>query len=428
MKIWSVALLAAAALGGCSSEEEGGLTPAPLPECPDHDYRACDTRSASCQARLLSLAACVYGAETPQDLPVQVISEAEFREVLEEQFAAEQAGRSDEELAATELLESALVDLRLVEPGALTTQAQVDTYVENLAGVYLDAETGVVLIDHGRAEDDPEADAVLVHEFIHALQDVDYDLDSWFERYRGTTDSLLAARSVTEGQATYYQFRVGLAMLGHHSDQVDFDQTLRNLRRDLDESARSAASPYLLSAATFPYAYGGTLAARDWEIRGQSFISPLMEDPPRSTHEVIEWVSDGFTPVPPVELSEPPAIGEYALLDQDVLGAWLLEIMATKFGAGTQTARDAARGWSADRLLLYRDASDQRAWLWQLELGDTHAPAAAALADIADLLAAALPETVTIEHGWTRLFVASGDGEEAPPELLEAGRAFLEAD
>jgi hypothetical protein len=251
------------ALAGCS-DDEPDFVPASLPECPNHDYHTCDIRAVSCQERLLELTACVYGTEVVPSVPVQLISEREFRDILEAELADEEAMQTEDDIAATEVLESALTELRLTEAGGLSGEVIIDDYVKNLAGIYLDPGNGIVLIDHGTPQNDPDANALLVHELVHALQDADYDLDAWAEPYATSTDSILALRSVTEGQATYYGFRVGLAMLGYATTDTDYEQTLLNLTSDLDAVARDDPSPYTRGGSTFPYGYGALHAYKGW--------------------------------------------------------------------------------------------------------------------------------------------------------------------
>jgi hypothetical protein len=417
LRLASFALVGA--LAGCS-DDEPDFVPASLPECPSHDYHTCDTRKVSCQKRLLELTACVYGTEVIPSIPVQLISEREFRDILEAELADEEAMQTEDDIAATELLESALTDLRLSEAGGLSGEVIIDDYVENLAGVYLDPENGVVLIDHGSPQNDPEANALLVHELVHALQDADYDLDTWAEPYATSTDSILALRSVTEGQATYYGFRVGLAMLGYATEGVDYEQTLLNLTSDLDAATRDDASPYTRSGSTFPYGYGGLAAYKAWVEGGQGYESALIESPPASTQEVLHAVFPDDTPeVERVELSAPAETGDYALLDEDVLGGWLLGVMLTKHGLDISTAESLSGTWSGDHLWLYRDSADGRGWLWELQLTSE-----TAAAEVMGALTGELPDAAHLEHSGARLFIASGsDGP--PQELLDAGSAFL---
>ena len=420
MKLAQLALLALLAGAAGCSDDDSDLVTAPLPECPDHDYTPCDTRSAACQQRLLSLAGCVYGATEVPDVPVHVVSEAEFRDALEAGQAEVAQEQTEEDVAATELLESALVDLRLVEVGALSDEASIDSIVESFVGVYQDPELGVILVDRRTPQNTAEADSTLVHEFVHALQDAQYGLDDWSEPYRTSTDQVLAIRSVIEGEATYYGLRVGYAMLGHPAHLTDWEGVFENLRTDLDARALGDLSPYVAGAATFPYGYGGTLAYRAWLERGQGFEAELIEAPPLSTGNVLRQLfPDDIEAAEEFELPEPTATGDYTLLDHEVLGAWLLRMLLVKFDLDDSDAQPLAGTWTADHLWLYRDAEDRRAWLWQLQLTTD-----SAASFIADLLELESPPGIVIDQAHNRLFVSNGtDGP--PQELLDAGNAFI---
>jgi hypothetical protein len=403
----------------CSDDNE--IIAAPLPECPRHDYGTCDTRDAGCQERLLSLAACMYGAEEAPDVPVHVVSEAEFREALELGLAEEEAERTDDDIAATELLESALVDLRLVEEGALSGEASIDHILESFVGVYENAETGIILIDRGRPQNTAEADSTLIHEYIHALQDAEHDLDAWSEPYWGATDRLLAIRAVIEGEATYYGLRAGYAMLGYPESSTNWEGVFGRMRDDLDRHALEHPSPYVVASATFPYSYGGLLAYRHWLADGQGFAVPLVESPPLSTAGVLrELFPDDFVSSEDYDIAEPTVTGDYALLDHEVIGSWLLRMLLVKFGLDSGDAKHLSSTWTGDRLWLYRDPEDRRAWLWQLQLTTVDDAIA-----VTRQLEGELPEGVVIEQGHHRVFVASGsDG--APQELVDAGLAFTD--
>lgn len=423
MKLAWLLLGGALLLSGCSEDDHpAALAPVPLPECPDESYSLCDVRVASCQEQLRSLAACVYGSDDPPDVPVHVVSEAQFRALLEDSAAQDAAERTPQDAQARDAMESALVALRLVEPGALSDSASIDNIIRLFVGVYLDAEQGIVLIDRGRPQSSADADMLLLHEYIHALQDADYDLETWLEPHLETTDALLAARSVTEGEATFYQLRAGAALLGHDVTRVDFEATFDNLRGDLVDSARRDASPYVASSATFPYGYGATLANRLWQDGGQGFESELFANVPPTTREVMRravYPNDpAYSEREPLEHTPPTDTGEYELLDQDVLGTWLAKLVLQ----GSQESFDEVwLGVFSDQLWVYADAAGNTAWLWEVETNDPDAMPLL-VADLRQRLAS----TVQIETDYGRVYFAGGsDG--APQFLLDAGQAFLDA-
>jgi len=406
------------ALGGCS----GGDHPAPLdewralPECPDHDYSTCDNRNAQCQARLLSLAGCLFGVDAPPDVPIRVISEEALLQELETDAAAQQ---DPTDLPGVPHVQNTLVDLGLVERESLTGAGPIAEIVDSIDGVYLDAERGILLVDRGRPQNNVDSNALLLHELIHAIQDAEYDLDSWRDQQLATADTSLALRSVTEGQATFYQFRALVAMSGYDIARVDFEQTFDKLRDDLTTDAHADPSPYLASITTFPYGFGVGLAYQAWRSDGRLFHVSQFAEPPLSTYEVMRQnVAPDMPSIVPSEPPEPTAIADYTLVDQSVLGAFLLELFLVKHGIDGYSAREVALTWRGDKLWIYGGPSEETAWLWELELESDR--------DAVNFESVqALPRGVTLERQSTRAFIAGGSDQ--APFVLDAGRAFLNA-
>lgn len=381
-----------------------------LPECPHLEHATCDTRTAACQARLLALAGCVYGVTTTPDVPVRVVSEQRLIDELN--AAAGEAAREDDS-ADLPHIERTFVDLGLLRAGELTegggSTAQI---VANIDGIYQDAERGIALVDRGVARDDAEADALLLHEFVHAIQDAEQGLSAWRERYSTSIDSSLALRAVTEGQATYAQFRVLLAMTGRDLNRVDWDRTLTNFRDQLLSDAFDDPSPYFASITTFPYAYGAVAAYQSWSDHQAQFDAP-----PLTTLEVLSHDAGIALDAPAaLDLAPPPPTDSYRLVDGDALGAFQLALSAHQLGAEKEAALDLALAWRGDALWIYAGPDQQTVWMWMLELAD--AQQANALAQLAQT-----SQRMEATAVGARVMLTGGNDR---PQLVEdAGAAFL---
>lgn len=417
---WLLALGALSSLG-CSEDDPGALPPVALPECPRQSYELCDIRVAACQTQLMALSACVYGSDDPPEVPVRVVSEGTFRAQLELELGQEQQMRTEADERARQVAEGALHDLGLVEEGALSDQATIDSIVTMFVGVYIDPETGILLIDRGEPLGSVDANTLLLHEYIHALQDVDYALSDWVAPHATRTDELLAARSIYEGQATYYQFRVGAALLGYHIDYVDFDATFDKLRQDLTQNAIDDPSPYVASSATFPYGFGASLASHAWEERGQGFEKELFEAPPLTTREVMRralFPADPSYASNPIEIDPPEDTGAYELIDEDVLGAWMFKLLLAKHGFPFE---EDWLGVFADHLWMYQDPDGNSGWLWEVQTTDPDE-----MDVIVPELKRKLPSTLSVRTKNGRVYFASGSSG-TPQILVDAGEAFLDA-
>jgi hypothetical protein len=351
----------------------------------------------------------VYGVTTAPEVPVRVVSEQQ----LVDELNASVEPPSADDIADLGHIQRTLVDLRLVQAGELTegggSAAQI---VANIDGVYQDAERGIALVDRGRARDDAEADALLLHEFVHAVQDAEHGLDAWHERYPTSTDSTLALRSVIEGQATYAQFRAVFAMSGFDIRDTDWDRVLSRFRDQLVSDAFNSPSPYLASVTTFPYGYGVRSAYEAWSDHAAQFAAP-----PLTTLEVLSRDAGvAFDPPVPLDLEAPTAGDDFRFVDGDTLGAFQLALSAHRLGVDIDSALDLALTWRGDALWVYAGPDAQTAWMWMLELGDgAHARALAAVAKASNGLEATAVGTRVVLLG----------GDDQPEFVSAAAAAFL---
>src|SRR5690606_15524295 len=119
----ALALAAVPALAACSggdADADAPLGPVryhPVPGCEALDHTPCDIREATCQQRMLEIAACVRGSEAGRLPPVALMSKTAYAAYLEEQLAAEEP-RPD-----PDHLERGLALLQLAAPGALSPSA-----------------------------------------------------------------------------------------------------------------------------------------------------------------------------------------------------------------------------------------------------------------------------------------------------------------
>lgn len=403
--------LIGAGLVACSGSS-GVVVPNALDECPDGDYSTCDVREAACQQQLLELTACVYGVSPPADVPVRVLTEQELLDELE-------GDTNDGDAAGLPQLERALVELQLLKEGALTDGGVNADRVTRISGLYRDAERGVVLVDRGDALDTATANASLVHELVHVLQDAKFGLADWRAQYPQNPDIELALRSVTEGQATLVQHRVWAAMTGDDANSIDWESTFLRLRNRLFARARADESPYFAAAETFPSGFGSPLANLAWATDGAPYRAAQFDRPPLTTLEILAQNAQQDPPrFDPPPFQTPEVSDDYSATQDVVLGAFLLSLSAHRLGDDSPDPLPLLLAWRGDQLSTYAGPNDESSWLWQVQVAD------AATAETLQRLADA--GGLRAEAEQDRLFVVGGD--EPPAFLLDAGRAFLDAD
>lgn len=388
-----------------------------MPECPNVDTTICDVRDGACQERMLDLAVCVYGATDRPNVPVRVVTEERLAQELEDAAASSSDEDDEDDAQDVPHIENALVGLRLLVPGDLTRGSTYDSLVNRVDGVYQDAKAGIALVDRGKPRNDADSDAVLVHEFVHAIQDAMYDLDTWRRQFPADIDSVLALRSVPEGQATYAQFRVVYAMSGYDVAKLDLDRAVQSFRDTLLDQAAADASPYLAASTSFPYATGVVAAKRHWSATGLHFAAEQFKSPPRSTlAALVDAYGLDEPPAADAKLVTPEEDASFRFVDETTLGAFMLNLSLNKQRVDPGVAAQISLDWRADKIWIYAGAGNETTWIWQIELTSPE------LAQYLETLSTA-PGVVSKVQG-SRAYLAGGKTE--PPEFLRAaGDAFL---
>ena len=147
----------------------------PIPGCESYAYAACDILQPSCQNDVLELVKCIRQTPGGTMVPVQTITSSQYRDALSTQSAA------DTNSADMNALEKPLVLVGLTSPSDLTSANQVDVQVNTVPAFYSPAAKCIVIVapDATVTTQPPSRETTtltLAHEFVHALQDQQYDL------------------------------------------------------------------------------------------------------------------------------------------------------------------------------------------------------------------------------------------------------------
>jgi len=416
-------LLSLLALGGCDGDEPpAGHLPAltPLPECPDADYSTCDIRDRPCQERIGRLAACLRGDEPIANLSIDVLSESAFATML----------RADapEPPTATEIRYlSALSLFDLWPAGVSTTEDGVQDTAKNIAGLYLEHDKRIIIVDHDRPSTAVHSNMTLLHEYIHALQDVDYDLSNWPQGVEVKSfDGHLARKSLIEGEARFYEYRASVPLLGLDIAEVDFDSAMQEHFDHVLEKAFESDAPMNASFLTFPYAYGARQVHAAWRAGGPRGTDPLWASAPASSQQVMSGVLGIDQPQSSsVEIPTPDMTGTNLTVEfGDVLGAWGLNLLLER--KHVNDAVELALGWRGDRFWVARDArsTDASCVLWEIEL---ESEASAKALNDAFASFGTLTGAVGVDHetAGKRVYLNSAYKAVPSSELAAAGKRWL---
>jgi hypothetical protein len=277
-----------------------------------------------------------------RDLPAVDIGPPEFisRDELERRLADELAEEyPPQEAAADNVLYQAL---GLLAPGQDIRALQLQLLSSQVVGYYDDTtETMVVVAD---AELTPETQVVYVHEYVHALQDAAFGLDSL--PLDEDDDAAMAAVSLVEGDAT-------TAMVLWAYQHLSPDDILEISQTPLPDTTGVPA--WMVTRLGFPYLDGTDFTAQLFARGGFAAVDEAWADPPGTTEQVLHfdaYVEDEApTDVQPIE-QDLPVIG-INLVRETTFGEAMLGIWLGALGVDQVDADAAAAGWSGDRTAAF---------------------------------------------------------------------------
>ncbi len=280
------------------------------------------------------------------------ISRPELRRVLREHAARE---------IPPEALEHEAIVLKLI--GAIPTgypfvEKQFEILGTEIAGLYEPSDkTMYLLSDLGPRE----AEATLLHELVHALQDQHFGLRTRMRYRKGNGDALAAASALGEGDATYVMMKA----VGQPPEPTA-------LRVAMAASAQKPDQPAFLSNALISsYVYGYEFVYTLVRDGGMTAVNQAWARAPTTSEQILH-LAKWRAGEPAIEVT-PPRVDH--TVDSDSLGEVGLRTYL-ELGGSKPDAAIAASGWGGDRGSLGMDGETVRyAWHYR---ADVDAPDAAA--------------------------------------------------
>lgn len=368
--------------------------------------------------RLAERAEDVRQLDFAREVKSETLTQEEFRARVE----ADVSGRTEEDLR--ELADTygrlGFFDVNL-DLRPVLTQSRVDA-----TGAFYSFGTNQITLI-GTPEDD-----VVVHEYVHALQDQAFDLGRYDLE---TSDGFLARRAVVEGDAT---LAAGAFLVEEQSggragvEDIDFDGWIAGWRGFTSSYLADSDYPIVFRAYTsFAYTYGLIYSAdnllglvnggggvkestADWRLQDELFTQRA----PATSAEILGQddavVEVGLANVPSTLA---PRLEK---TDWDTLGAWYAYLLVRPVaGVDAERIRDA---WDGDRALFARDRQSGAAGVLWVSLWDDEVVAArveTALHAIHDPAG----EPLTITRRGAKVVLARNFGENVAPALVEAAFA-----
>jgi hypothetical protein len=356
--------LSLSACGDAEDESELGPPPSyPIPGCEALDPRPCDTRRADCQSRLFEIAACLRGDEAGDPPPIITISPDEYAERLRALYA-------EDPPEDTTSLEHTLALFALSEEGSFSADAEIERARTSVWGVYAQDQAQIWLIDREEPLDGLIVNAVLVHEFAHALQDRAVGFEAFYEAYASNRDSWLAVTALVEGEAELTEYRYATSALGLDPTRIDLSRALESDVASRWDALQKSGSAIASSRSLFAYSFGARYLNRVFQTGGTRALADVWASPPTTTQAFFASENGVVTPdFEPVRFDTLVAAGGVNPTYELTLGAWGLFVLLAKHGATFEAANEGAQAWRGDRYESY-EVDDAAAAIWRIELAD----------------------------------------------------------
>ncbi len=327
-------------------------------------------REAQAMARLLRVAESVRSLRFVREVPFRVQNREVITRFVREQIDAEELERARIFYVALGLLPA---DLAVDELIVRVLGEQIVGYYDPEQSLMVVREDVAIELGRSRSHSRElgEAEMVIVHELVHALQDQRLALGEHYEEER-TIDQENAFAALVEGDAT-------LAMIGHMIAQQG--QPLRSLTRNsallrmmvqqspdaVQGQEIDSAPPIIRLPLVSRYLDGLVYCAALHGVDGWRAVDAAHDRPPASTEQVLHPERYAAGELPDViELPELPALAAAGLVphEEDTLGELEMGIWFGLGDASTEREQSAAEGWGGDRLRVYRDAAGDTAVVW----------------------------------------------------------------
>ncbi|MEM7137005.1 MAG: hypothetical protein AAF500_10525 [Myxococcota bacterium] len=325
----------------------------PPPPMIPQDLTTCDITAAGCQLGIFESVAAQLEQDAAEVPPIRTISVAEFEEEVRDGVTPDDLVGDDPESRGLRLIGF------IPDAASSATQAEIDRQVTSVAAYYSSNSRGITIID--RDYEDGNAQSILAHEFVHALQDREFGIRNVFSGV-DSTDGVMGARVVIEGDATYAASAWFVDQAGQSVSGVDWDESYDDFQQFAKDDAADIDTSIEASAGFFPYAYGYEMLGRATQGGGLPGRAELFDAPPGSARDAMAgydaFRADGFASVdePDALLPQIPNGGALALEDRS--GAWYVYATLLRAGFAEEDAWANALEWRGDRLGIFESGSE----------------------------------------------------------------------
>ena len=276
------------------------------------------------------------------------LSQGEMDALLDELFQEEFS------LDEAQISQEVLVMLDLLDEEDNLYQLLLDLYKGQVLGLY-DSETEELYVLLKEGELGPSEKLTYVHEYVHALQDQHFDLESIDALGEDNSDYSLAITALIEGDAT-------LSEVIYFFQDLSPSEQAEIIREAGDVDALQGFPRILVEELSFPYNEGLNFVQTLFSLKGWEGVDEAFGEPPASTEQIIH--PEKYLAKDEPQLIEMPDLAEalsqgWSLLDSDVLGEFTMRIYLETFLHPVQASL-AAEGWDGDLYVYLKDEQGRK--------------------------------------------------------------------
>jgi hypothetical protein len=282
------------------------------------------------------------------EVPLSFLEEQEMASMLRQVYA--------ERDLESRLLPYTALGLVPEQPMSIDVRVSAGIYVPEQEQLYVAAD---------QSEGDGNAQTLLAHAYVHALQDQEFDLEAMDDR-AGTVDEELAAEALIAGDAMLS------TALYRHGDLSSADWTwLTDLILEVEHpeySGELAGSETWRRLERFPNQEGRRFAQELFEAEGWDGVNRAYTEPPRSTEQILHpsrYLGQRDEPTRVVVPDIGGLLGEeWRKVLEETLGEFVVGLYLNDVLPEERSWR-AAEGWDGDTFVVWERENGRRVLVWR---------------------------------------------------------------
>lgn len=311
----------------------------------------------------------IRGLPTANDLDRKTLSQEELRQRVMEDFFVDY---TEEEVRQDGII---LNLFGLLARDFDLYELFVELYSEQIAGFY-DDETKEMVVVQGEEFAGPER-MTYAHEYTHALQDAQYDLENGLklddETCEQDSEYCAAVTALIEGDASFTETQWFL----EHSSLKDKREVVQ-FYQEYESPIFDDMPAFLQEDMIFPYVKGLEFVNYLFENGGYDAVDEAYRNPPVSTEQILHPERYPDDKPIKIELEDfSTLLGDgWEEIDRNTFGELYTYLMLAlpineTWALSEEVALDAAEGWGGDLYLVYHHAEKDQDVLISLSEWDT---------------------------------------------------------